>query len=72
MDRNEQINKNVLAARAESEALLTSLVDKKIGKLRRRKQIQSYIISTILFLTFSALAFYLGAWFATSKGLCIG
>lgn len=72
MDKNERIHENVLKSRAESEALLTDLVDRKIKRYHRRKQIQSYIISTILFLTFSALAFYLGAWFATSKGLCIG
>ncbi len=72
MDKNERIHKNVLAARAESEALLTDLVDRKIKRYRRRKQIQSYLISTILFLTFSALAFYLGTWLATNMGFCVG
>lgn len=71
MDKNERIHENVLEARAEA-ALVTSQVDRRIRRLRRRKQIQTFIWATIFFLTFSALAFYLGAWFATSRGLCIG
>ncbi len=71
MDGNERIHKDVLEARAEA-ALVTSQVDRRIRKLRRRKQITAYIWAVILFFTFSALAFYMGAWFATSRGLCIG
>jgi hypothetical protein len=74
MDKNERIHKNVLAARAESGALLllTQLVDKKIKKHRRRRQIIVYIGTVIVFFLFSALAFYMGTWLATSMGFCIG
>lgn len=72
MDKNERIHENVLKARADADALLTQLVDKKIKKHRRRRQIIVYTGTVIIFFLFSALAFFMGTWLATSMGLCTG
>ena len=56
-------------ARARRDLVLSKAKAKLIAETRRQK-IAAYIWSTILFLVFSAIAFYGGFWYAMTYGVC--
>lgn len=68
MDKNEKAEE-ALTARNDWSLLSTEL-NKEWEKQRREKQIINFLLAATFFLTFSALAFYIGFWVAMNKGVC--